>query len=75
MLILIVSITYYIIVMLVEVKQKNSYLSFDSTTNAIEGIYKSSFDIFEKSEFELLQLKYFVIIFIFFFSSFKEFVL
>jgi hypothetical protein len=33
------------------------------------------FEIFEKSEFELLQLKYFAIFFIFFFSSFKEFVL
>ena len=53
MLILIVSITYYIIVMLVEVKQKNSYLSFDSTTNAIEGIYKSSFDIFLRLKTEL----------------------
>jgi len=50
MLILIISITYYIVVMLVEAKEKNSYLSFDSTTNAIEGVYKSSFDIF-------LQLK------------------
>ena len=53
MLILIISITYYIVVMLVESKQKNSYLSFDSTTDAIEGIYKSSFDIFLKLKTEL----------------------
>ena len=44
--ILVISITYYLVVMLVESKEKNSYLSFDSTTNSIEGIYKTSFDIF-----------------------------
>ena len=53
MLILIISITYYIVVMLVEAKQKNSYLSFDSTTNSIEGIYRSSFDIFLRLKTEL----------------------
>ena len=39
--------------MLVETKQKNSYLSFDSTTNSIEGIYRSSFDIFLRLKTEL----------------------
>ncbi len=44
--ILIISITYYLVVMLIEAKEKNAYLSFDTTTNSIEGIYKTSFDIF-----------------------------
>ena len=44
--ILIISITYYLVIMLIEAKEKNAYLSFDTTTNSIEGIYKTSFDIF-----------------------------
>ena len=32
--------------MLIEAKEKNAYLSFDTTINSLEGIYKTSFDIF-----------------------------
>lgn len=42
----VVSVTYYLVIMLVEKSKKNDYLNFDSNTNSIENIYKSSFDIF-----------------------------
>ena len=44
--IIIISISYYLVFMLIEKQKKKDYLSFDSSTNQIEGIYKSSFDIF-----------------------------
>jgi hypothetical protein len=40
------SISYYLVFLLIESKEKKNYLSFDSSTDQIEGIYKSSFDIF-----------------------------
>ena len=44
--IIIISISYYLVFMLIEKQKKQDYLKFDSSTNQIEGIYKSSFDIF-----------------------------
>jgi hypothetical protein len=46
MTIIIMSISYYLVFLLIESKEKKNYLSFDSSTDQIEGIYKSSFDIF-----------------------------
>ena len=46
MAIIVVSMSYYLVFMLIESKKKKDYLSFDSSTNQVEGIYKSSFDIF-----------------------------
>ncbi len=44
--IIVVSMSYYLVFMLIESQKKKDYLSFDSSTNQVEGIYKSSFDIF-----------------------------
>ena len=55
--VLVVSITYYLVIMLVEKKKKNDYLSFDTTTNSIENIYKSSWDIFLKFKMELYEFE------------------
>lgn len=55
--VLVVSITYYLVIMLIEKKQKNDYLSFDTTTNSIENIYKSSWDIFLQFKMELYEFE------------------
>ena len=55
--VLVVSITYYLVIMLIEKKKKNDYLSFDTTTNSIENIYKSSWDIFLKFKMELYEFE------------------
>ena len=46
MIVLILAVTYYLVISLIESSKKSDYLSFDSTTNSIEGVYRSSFDIF-----------------------------
>ena len=53
MIVFLLAITYYIVITLVESSKRSDYLSFDSTTNSIEGIYKSSFDIFLNLKVEL----------------------
>ena len=53
MIVLVLAITYYLVISLIESGKKTDYLSFDSTTNAIEGVYKSSFDIFLMLKTEL----------------------
>jgi hypothetical protein len=55
--VLVVSITYYLVIMLIEKKKKNDYLSFDTTTNSIENIYKSSWDIFLEFKMELYKFE------------------
>jgi len=44
--ILIVSLSYYLISMIIESNNKSNYLDFDQTTDSIEGIYKTSFDLY-----------------------------
>ena len=44
--ILVVSLSYYLISMIMESNNKSSYLDFDQTTDSIEGIYKTSFDLY-----------------------------
>ena len=53
MIVFLLAITYYIVISLVESSKRSDYLSFDSITNAIEGIYKSSFDIFLNLKIQL----------------------
>ena len=56
---LIISFSYYIVVSLLESKKKEDYLSFDGTTDSIEGVYKNSFDIFLSLKKELAQYENF----------------
>ena len=44
--VLLISVTYYLVIMLIQSSKKKDYLSFDTTTNSIEGLYRDSFDIF-----------------------------
>ena len=44
--ILIVSLSYYLVSMIIESNNKSNYLDFDQTTDSIEGIYKTSFDLY-----------------------------
>jgi hypothetical protein len=48
-----VAITYYIVISLVESSKRVDHLSFDSITNSIEGIHKSSFNIFFNLKIQL----------------------
>ena len=57
MIVLLLAITYYIVITLVLSSKRTDYLSFDSTTNSIEGIYKSSFDIFLDLKVELASFE------------------
>ena len=52
-----VAITYYIVISLVESSKRVDYLSFDSITNSIEGIHKSSFNIFLNLKIQLSLYK------------------
>ena len=55
--ILVITISYYLVSMVIESKNKSDYLDFDQTTDSIEGLYKYSFDIFLrlKSEMETFE--------------------
>ena len=44
--ILIISVSYYLVSMIIESNNKSNYLDFDQTTDSIEGIYKTSFDLY-----------------------------
>ena len=44
--ILVVSLSYYLVSMIIESSNKSNYLDFDQTTDSIEGIYKTSFDLY-----------------------------
>ena len=44
--VLLISVTYYLVIMLIQSNKKKDYLTFDTTTNSIEGLYRDSFDIF-----------------------------
>ena len=55
MIVLLLAVTYYIVITLIENQKKNDYLSFDSTTNAIEEVYKGSFDAFLRLKTELAK--------------------
>ena len=55
--IFLLAITYYIVISLVELLKRVDYLSFDNITNSIEGIYRSSFDIFFNLKMQLSSYK------------------
>ena len=44
--ILIISVSYYLVSMIIESNTKDNYLDFDQTTDSIESIYKISFDLY-----------------------------
>ena len=44
--ILIISVSYYLVSMIIESRNKTNYLDFDQTTDSIESIYKISFDLY-----------------------------
>ena len=50
---LLISFSYYIVVSFIESSKKEDYLEFDGTTDAIEGVFKNSFDIFISLKTEL----------------------
>lgn len=56
-LIMIISLTYYLCMSLVKSKYKNDYLIFDSINDSIYGVYKDSYDIFVyfKRELDLYE--------------------
>ena len=51
--ILVISVSYYLISMIIESNNKSNYLDFDQTTDAIEGIYKTSFDLYLSLKIEM----------------------
>ena len=55
--ILIFSVSYYLVSMIIESNNKSNYLDFDQTTDSIEGIYKTSFDLYLliKTEMEAFE--------------------
>ena len=55
--ILIISVSYYLVSMIIESNNKSNYLDFDQTTDSIEGIYKTSFDLYLliKTEMEAFE--------------------
>jgi hypothetical protein len=52
-LILLLSVSYYLVVSLLDQSTQQNMLSFDYTTNAIEGVYKQSFIIYLNLKTEL----------------------
>ena len=56
---LLISFSYYIVVSFIESQKKQDYLSFDGTTDSIEGVYKNSFDIFLSLKKELAKYENF----------------
>ena len=54
-LILLLSSTYYVLVSILDQTTMNNMLSFDSTTNSIEGVYKESFMIYLNLKTELAK--------------------
>ena len=54
-LILLLSVSYYFVVSIIDTSTMTSMLSFDTTTNSIEGVYKSSFQIYLGLKTELAK--------------------
>ena len=52
-LVIVVSLSYYLLVTLMKIKHKNDYLFFDNINSSIIGVYKDSFDIFLRLKREL----------------------
>ena len=52
-----ISLTYYVISLLIEKKQKNEFLTFDTVNDSIIGFFKESYDIFIilKRELEIYE--------------------
>ena len=42
----IISLSYFLVVSIIQSSYKNDFLLFDNSVNAIEGVYKKSFDVF-----------------------------
>jgi hypothetical protein len=53
--IFLLSVSYYLIVTIIDGSTRNSLLDFDSTSNNIEGVFKSSFDIYLSLKTELAK--------------------
>ena len=48
LIILIISISYYLVSSIVNSKNKSNYLDFDQTTDAIEAVYKQTYELYLK---------------------------
>ena len=53
LLILIISISYYLVSSIVNSQNKSNYLDFDQTTDAIEAVYKQTYELYLKLKTEM----------------------
>ena len=53
--ILVLSISYYLVSTLVNSHNKKNFLDFDQTIDAIEAVYKEAFELYKKLKIEMEQ--------------------
>ena len=57
--ILVLSISYYLLSSIIESQNKSGFFDFDETTDSIEGVYKTSFDLYLslKTEMKIFEVR------------------